>query len=76
LFAHARPMSLRHRVPGDPAPATLGKGFVFDAIRVGVWSVPLAKDDCKDDGWQGLRNGDGEKFKSQGDCVSFVNRAR
>jgi hypothetical protein len=68
-----RPGSDTHRgVPGDPAPATLGKGFVFDKVKLAAYSVPRAKDDCKDSGWRDLRDGDGEKFRNQGDCVSFA----
>lgn len=35
--------------------------------------IPTTKDQCKDDGWTRLADSDGRPFKSQGDCVSFVN---
>ena len=36
------------------------------------YQVATAKDDCKDGGWQGLTDANGNSFKNQGDCVSYV----
>ena len=33
---------------------------------------PVTFDDCKKGGWQGLFDGEGNSFKNQGDCVSYV----
>jgi hypothetical protein len=33
---------------------------------------PTSKDDCKQGGWQNLTDSNGNSFKNQGDCVSFV----
>ena len=35
-------------------------------------AVPTSKDDCKNGGWQTLVDGNGNPFKNQGDCVSYV----
>ena len=35
--------------------------------------TPVTKDDCKNDGWQGLRDADGVPFRNQGQCISYVN---
>jgi hypothetical protein len=62
-----------HRgIPGDPAPATSGRGFFFDDVSVDAYAVPTGKDDCKNDGWRSLRSDSGTQFKNQGDCVSSV----
>lgn len=37
---------------------------------------PRSKDDCKDGGWMDLGNDEGDAFKNQGDCVSFVNNGK
>lgn len=34
--------------------------------------VPTSKGQCKNGGWQNLADNDGNTFKNQGDCVSFV----
>jgi hypothetical protein len=34
--------------------------------------VPTSKDQCKGGGWQHLGDNQGQLFKNQGDCVSFV----
>ncbi len=34
--------------------------------------VPTNKDQCKQGGWQTLADDEGNSFKNQGDCVSFV----
>ena len=38
--------------------------------------VPQSKDDCKDGGWRALVREDGEPFRNQGDCVSYVASGR
>ncbi len=64
-----------HRgLPGTPAPATLGFGFVIDDVRIATFSVPRSAGDCKDGGWRQLRSGDGRPFANQGDCVSEERR--
>ena len=35
--------------------------------------TPTTKDDCKNGGWQNLRDVNGAPFKNQGQCVSYVN---
>ena len=35
-------------------------------------TVPSEKDQCKNGGWQNLVDSEGNSFKNQGDCVSFV----
>lgn len=34
--------------------------------------VPTSKDECKKGGWMNMANDEGNPFKNQGDCVSFV----
>jgi len=35
--------------------------------------LPVTKDDCKNGGWMNLRTANGEPFRNQGQCVSYVN---
>jgi len=35
--------------------------------------TPATKDECKNGGWQNLRDANGAPFKNQGQCVSYVN---
>jgi hypothetical protein len=35
--------------------------------------TPITKDDCKNGGWQSVRDADGVPFRNQGQCVSYVN---
>ncbi|MDP1892486.1 MAG: hypothetical protein Q8K55_16495 [Gemmatimonadaceae bacterium] len=66
-----------HRgVPGDPAPATLGYGFLIDRVSVAVFSVARSADACRDGGWRDTRDASGRPFRNQGDCVSWVRSAR
>ena len=37
---------------------------------------PATRDACKNDGWQLLRRANGESFRNQGDCVSYVQTGR
>ena len=36
--------------------------------------VPTAKDECKNGGWQNLADDEGDAFRNQGQCVSFIER--
>ncbi len=35
---------------------------------------PSNRDECKDGGWENLRDADGEPFKNQGECVAYANK--
>jgi hypothetical protein len=35
--------------------------------------MPTSKDDCKHGGWKNFGDAEGNPFKNQGQCVSFVN---
>ena len=63
-------------VPGDPAPATLGHGFVIDNLRQATFMVATSVDACKNGGWRALRDANGASFDNQGDCVSWVRHAQ
>jgi hypothetical protein len=66
-----------HRgVPGDPAPGTLGRGFLIDAVRVAAYAVAMSAESCRDGGWRDLRDASGRPFRNQGDCVSWVRNAQ
>jgi hypothetical protein len=39
-------------------------------------TVPTSKDQCKKDGWMTLTDSEGNAFKNQGQCVSFVASAK
>ena len=65
--------SILFRTGGAPAPATAGKGFLIDNLR--LTSAPLVgpptdKDQCKKDGWMTFNS---PSFPDQGTCVSYVN---
>jgi hypothetical protein len=65
-----------HRgVPGDPAPATLGRGFLIDRVAVAAFSVATTVESCRDDGWRVVGDASGRPFRNQGDCVSWVRSA-
>lgn len=36
-------------------------------------NVPTSKDQCKQNGWQGLEDANSQPFKNQGQCVSYFN---
>ena len=61
------------RESGTPNPLDLGKGFLIDNLTVLSGPIlvgpPTNKDQCKNGGWKTFNN---PSFKSQGDCVSFV----
>ncbi len=63
-------------VPGDPAPATLGRGFVIDNLRQATFMVATSADACKNGGWRTLRDANGASFDNQADCVSWVRHAQ
>lgn len=66
-----------HRgVPGDPAPGTLGRGFLIDGVSVAAFLVATSAESCRDGGWREVRDASGRPFKNQGDCVSSVRSAR
>jgi hypothetical protein len=56
-----------------------GPGVVGDVFTMsGTIStrVPTGTDECKRGGWRDLLDDDGEPFRNQGDCVSFVQRTK
>ena len=59
--------------PEQAAPATAGKGFVFDAFSMKSRNGPTNANACKNDGW---RTFDDPAFKNQGDCIQFMNTGR
>lgn len=52
-----------------------GDVLAIDNQRTGLlpWPVPISDDQCKNGGWQSLFRGDGTPFKTQGDCIQYVN---
>jgi hypothetical protein len=46
-------------------------GFTVDESAT-LTQVPTSKSDCKDGGWQTVVDDQGNLFKNQGDCVSYV----
>jgi hypothetical protein len=46
---------------------------IDNASRFDIKSQPANKEQCKNDGWKLVVNGDGGPFKNQGQCVKFVN---
>ena len=44
----------------------------FDGRCYWQRATPTSKDDCKDEGWQRFNSPDFERFKNQGECVSYV----
>lgn len=50
-------------------------GFV-PAAQFTAANPPLAKDDCKNGGWQSLTNASGEPFRNQGQCIQYVNTGK
>jgi hypothetical protein len=47
-------------------------GDVFTMTGTLTTPVPTDKDQCKRGGWRNLANMEGEPFRNQGQCVSFV----
>lgn len=50
-----------------------GMTYNFEKVTAKNDKEPTNKDDCKKDGWKTLMNVDGQMFKNQGQCVSYVN---
>lgn len=61
------------RTGGAAAPATAGKGFLIDNLSLATYATPSSVEQCKLDGWQSFNN---PTFKSQGDCIQFVNTGK
>ena len=40
------------------------------------YAAATTKDDCKNGGWMTQRRDDGSSFKSQGDCIQYVNNGK
>jgi hypothetical protein len=77
--------------PDGPGPVGPGHGcLVSPNVRYSPWrvtpssdasacignNVPMTEDDCKNGGWITHVRPDGSSFKSQGDCVQFINNGR
>jgi hypothetical protein len=39
-------------------------------------AIATDKDQCKDGGWQYLKDNQGHAFKNQGDCIQYVNTGK
>ncbi|MEP7226468.1 MAG: hypothetical protein ABI785_03830 [Gemmatimonadales bacterium] len=64
-----------YRTGGTAVPTNLGHGFVFDNLSLGTANA-VAKDDCKNGGWQSVTRADGSPFKNQGDCIQYTNKGK
>jgi hypothetical protein len=53
-------------------PGSVGDVFTMTGILTIPSPVAADMDQCKDDGWQNLVDDQGEPFRNQGRCVSFV----
>ncbi len=55
---------------------TFNEPGVFDGRC--AWGVltPFSKDECKRRGWQRFNSANFERFRNQGQCVSFVNESQ
>jgi len=53
-------------------PGSVGDVFTMTGILTTPSPVATDKEQCKQDGWQNLVDDQGEPFRSQGQCVSFV----
>jgi hypothetical protein len=40
--------------------------------RLGLAEVPTSKAACKNGGWRNFGDGEGQPFRNQGRCVSYV----
>lgn len=49
---------------------------IDNASRFDIKSQPADKEQCKNDGWKLVVNGEGAEFKNQGQCVKFVNTGK
>jgi hypothetical protein len=57
-------------------PGAIGDVFAMTGTLTTPPPVPTDKDQCKHGGWQNLADDQGEPFKNQGQCVSFVMPAK
>jgi hypothetical protein len=57
-------------------PGAVGDVFTMTGTLTTPPPVPTDKNQCKDGGWQNLADDQGEPFKNQGQCVSFVMPAK
>jgi hypothetical protein len=55
-------------------PGTVGEVFTMTGTL--TTPVPTDKDQCKNGGWRNLADDQGQPFKNQGQCVSFVMPAK
>jgi hypothetical protein len=53
-------------------PGAIGDVFTMTGTLTTPPPVPTDKDQCKHGGWQNLADDQGEPFRNQGQCVSFV----
>jgi hypothetical protein len=53
-------------------PGAVGDVFTITGTLTTPPPVPTDKDQCKDGGWQDLADNQGQPFRNQGQCVSFV----
>jgi hypothetical protein len=56
-------------------PGVVGDVFTMTGTLTTPPPVPTDKDQCKNGGWQNLGDDQGELFRNQGQCVSFVEHA-
>jgi len=59
-------------VRGIASPSTLDNGYLIDNVSLSSLALPSDKNQCKKDGWKDLTDANGNSFKNQGDCVSYV----
>lgn len=67
---------LHRGVPGEPAPATRGRGFVIDNLRQATFMVATSSDACRNGGWRDLRDSSGAPFDDLYDCLRWVRYLR
>lgn len=53
-------------------PGAVGDVFTITGTLTTPPPVPTDKNQCKDGGWQDLADNQGQPFRNQGQCVSFV----
>ena len=70
--------STQYYVAADAGATDGTTGFALgpiDLISV-VPPSPTTKAQCKNGGWTGYVDSNGQRFKNQGDCVSFVENGK
>jgi hypothetical protein len=52
--------------------------FTFDTTTYDFdpYRVATSRDDCKDDGWKGVKRADGSVFRNQGQCIQYANTGK